>query len=277
MSSRRPPLPNFIIVGTQKGATRWLRHNLGQHPDVFTAEGEPSFFDTFRYEQGLDAYRKIFADWDSQPHVGEATPSYMMIRRNPERVARRIEESIPEARLFAILRDPVERTYSAYVHHVKRGRIPKDVSLIDYLESVPPERDRLSLISGSWYASGLEPFVRRFGDRLLVLRTEDAKTEPEVLYGRALEHLGADTAFVPPRLRRIRHSNELPKRSTMSTDEGRRPLTSSERDYIYERVEDEIFRLEGLLECSFAAWRRDAGGTSDATSRAGGGGAAHVV
>jgi hypothetical protein len=253
------PLPNFLIIGAQKGATRWLRTNLNEHPEVFAPEGEPSFFDTYRFESGLESYRATFEGWNGERYVGEATPSYMMPRRRPERVARRIDSSLPGVRLFAILRDPVDRTYSAYVHHVKRGRIPANVGLLEYLDGLPPERDRLSLIAGSWYATGLTPYVRRFGDRLLVLSTEQARTEPEDVYRVALEHLGAGSDFLPRQLRRIRYSNTLPAR-TSTDDAASRPRPSvEERAYIYDLVRDEIGMLEDLLGRSFDSWRQKRG------------------
>ena len=53
MEPLAPPLPTFLIIGAQKSATRWLRLNLGLHPDVFTARGELEFFnngDRYRAE-----------------------------------------------------------------------------------------------------------------------------------------------------------------------------------------------------------------------------------
>ena len=56
------PLPDFIIIGAQKSATRWLRDNLGRHPGIFAAKSEISFFNnTERYEdEGIDWYRRQF-------------------------------------------------------------------------------------------------------------------------------------------------------------------------------------------------------------------------
>ena len=103
------PLPNFLVIGAQKSATRWLRLNLGRHPEVFTADHEIGFFnDIGRYDgAGPQWYREQFSGWAGEPHVGEATPGYMFWRHHPDRLAARIDETLPGVRLIAILRSEV--------------------------------------------------------------------------------------------------------------------------------------------------------------------------
>ena len=62
---------------------------------------------------GLDWYRAQFESWAGESILGEATPGYMMWRHHPRRVAERIKEVVPDARLIAILRNPVDRAQSA--------------------------------------------------------------------------------------------------------------------------------------------------------------------
>ena len=79
MDSHELPLPTFLIIGAQKSATRWLRLNLGLHPDIFSARRELEFFNNGdRVERaGLVSYRAQFEGWSGEPFVGEATPGYM--------------------------------------------------------------------------------------------------------------------------------------------------------------------------------------------------------
>src|SRR5215207_2785995 len=100
-----PPLPTFLIIGAQKSATRWLRHNLGLHPEIYASPYEIGFFNSPKRfaELGAEWYRAQFAGWNGQRIVGEATPGYMMWRHEPQEVAERIKETIPTARLIAIL------------------------------------------------------------------------------------------------------------------------------------------------------------------------------
>ncbi len=53
------PRPTFIIIGAQKSATRWLRQNLGEHPEIFTSPYEIGFFNSRKRfgSLGVDWYR----------------------------------------------------------------------------------------------------------------------------------------------------------------------------------------------------------------------------
>lgn len=250
-----PPLPSFLIIGAQKSATRWLRRHLGEHPEIFTADRELRFFNGGLYEEGLDAYRKLFEGWGGEPIVGEATPSYMMWRESPARIASRVQEALPEVRLFALLRNPVDRTYSAFLHHMRAGRIPPETNLLEQLGSVPPEEDRLGLVAGSWYADSLAPYFERFGGRLEVFLHDDVLTSPEKVYARSIEHLGASPGFEPPDLARIRNSGKPPAESPYAGGEGRRDLSTEERAVIFEYFRHDVGRLEEMLGQDLSPWR----------------------
>lgn len=250
------PLPTFLIIGAQKSATRWLRRHLGDHPEVFAPDSEPGFFNGGRFERGLDWYRTNFEGWDGEPIVGEATPAYMMWHMNSAKMAARIDESLPSVRLTAMLRNPVDRTYSAFIHHMRRDRIPPDADLLDRIRSVAPEEDKLSLISGGWYAASLAPYLARFGGRLRVFLHDEALEDPRGVYERALEHIGASPGFLPPELQRIRHSGKPPETSPYAQNGGgRRELTPEEREEIYEYFREDVDWLEGLLGRDLSIWR----------------------
>ncbi len=261
MQSRRAPkrsltLPTFLVIGAQKSATRWLRYNLGLHPDVFAAATEVSFFNNReRFEElGLDWYREQFDGWRGEPIVGEATPGYMMWRHHPDVVAQRIDESLPDVRLIATLRNPVERAMSALVHHAHRGAIGSDADLVEVAASVPPERDPLGIIAGGWYAASLAPYHERFGPRLLVVLHDDVVAAPHDVYQRALRHIGAAPGFEPADLAEVRFSRQAtdgapPKRS----------VTGERYRELYGYFRDDVERLETMLHLDLSAWRPDAG------------------
>lgn len=253
-SSNMPLLPNFLIIGAQKSATRWLRRHVGEHPEVFTADSELRFFNGARFEQGLDWYRTNFEGWSGEPIVGEATPSYMMWREGPARISARIDESLPGVRLMALLRNPVDRTYSAFIHHMRAGRISPDEDLLERVRSVPPEADPLGLIAGGWYAASLAPYFERFGDRLKVFLHDDIVTKPGRVYAEALEHVGASPRFMPPGLRQVRHSGKAPQKSGYAGEDGRRKLAPEERAELYEYFREDVQRLEELLGRSLGLW-----------------------
>lgn len=254
----QPPLPNFVIIGAQKSATRWLRLNLGKHPDVYTVGGEPSYFNTDLFVQGPGSYRELFSAWEGQQFVGESTPGYMQWNGGPGRVAERIDALLPGVRLFAVLRNPVDRTYSAFIHHINKGRLDPGTDLFEYLDATPSKKDALQLIAGSTYATNLRPFKQTFGERLWVGLQDDVRDAPERVYESALEHLGVgDTGFRPPELSRVRFSLSAPagSRYRERIEAGKPPLRAEERARLRAEFEPQVDRLEKMFGLDLARWR----------------------
>jgi hypothetical protein len=252
MEPLAPPLPNFLIIGAQKSATRWLRLNLGLHPAIFTSSTEIEFFNNRdRYQDaGVEWYRAQFTGWNGEPIVGEATPGYMFWRHHPDVVAGRIDETLPGVRLLATLRNPIDRAQSAMVHHIEYGSLPPDSVLVDLVRATPPERDRQGIIVGGWYAASLEPYLERFGDRLLVVLHDDVDDDPRGVYDAALVHLGATPDFVPPDFERVRFSHQ----QKASSEPGRRPLTLEERRELWTYFADDVAKLEQLIGRDLSMW-----------------------
>ncbi|CAN5355722.1 sulfotransferase [soil metagenome] len=113
--------PNFLLLGAPKSGTTALSHYLASHPDVFLSQPkEPHFFDG-AYDKGMEAYvREHFAEWTHEQVAGEATPSYLAVPYVPARIG----TELPDARLIALLRHPVERAYSSWWMLHARGMEP---------------------------------------------------------------------------------------------------------------------------------------------------------
>ena len=122
------PLPTFLIIGAQKSATRWLRLNLGLHPDVFAAAGRDRVLQQRRpFPRPRDRIGT-----GSSSRAGTARRSWARRRpatcsgaTGPAVVAERIEETLPDVRLIATLRNPIDRAQSAMVHHIEGGSPPE--------------------------------------------------------------------------------------------------------------------------------------------------------
>jgi Sulfotransferase domain len=245
-----PPAPTFLIIGAQKSATRWLRLNLGFHPDIFTADGEPNFFNSAHFQEGLEWYRAQFAGWSGEPIVGEATPGYMFWRHGPARFTERIDETLPGVKLLAILRNPVDRALSALIHHIEGGGLPADTELIEYARTIPPQQDRFGIVVGGWYAASLQPWFSRFGERLAVLLHNDLEDDPRGLYDAAVRHVGAEPNFVPRQLDRVRFSYQ----QRPDNRHAERTLSLEQRRRMYEYFADDIRRLERMLDRDLSLW-----------------------
>jgi hypothetical protein len=213
-TSRVRPLPDFLIVGAQKAGTTALYAYLRRHPAIAGPSWkEVSYFDR-HYARGEAWYRGQFPNrlrlevaerrLGSRPIVGEASPSYLFHPLAAERAA----ALVPDVRLIALLRDPVDRALSHYHHEVALGREP-----LSFEEAIEREEERTrgevdrmlvdpSYFSHAWwdhtylargrYAEQLEKWLAVFPrERLLVLPSEELLAAPGETYARVLDFLGA--------------------------------------------------------------------------------------
>ncbi len=140
-------LPNCFIIGAPRCATTTLYEELGRHPAVFRSpikeplffavEGQPEPFHGPQDNQGireLDQYVALFAQVRNEPVILEASPMYLSSRRAP----RRIKHYVPEAKLVAILRNPVDRAFSHFLFH----RALKIESLTHFRAAIAAEEER---------------------------------------------------------------------------------------------------------------------------------------
>ena len=187
-ASDEPMLPYFVIIGTQKGGTSLLYRLLIRHPLIEpAATKELHFFDN-NFSEGLSWYERYFPRSsyveDRKTISGEATPSYLLDPLVPERMAK----TIPDARLIALLRNPVDRAYSQYQMRVRRGDEARSFGEATRQE-MAGERGAGYLARGR-YAEQLERFAY-FADRnnLLVMKTEDFFARRWDVFDRTLEFL----------------------------------------------------------------------------------------
>jgi hypothetical protein len=256
-ASGSPPLPTFLIIGAQKSATRWLRENLGSHPEIFTAPTEVGFFHLPRRyrELGVDWYRSRFDGWAGEPIVGESTPGYMMLWNHPDEVAARIAATLPEVRLLAVLRNPIDRAQSALVHHMTRERIRPGTRLVDHVREATPDDEWMGVVGGGLYAQSLEPFIGRFGSQLLVLLHDDVVADPVDVFDRAAAHVGASGGHVPEHLGDVLYSNQAGQGSGERRAPAAAPLSDADRRALFEYFRDDVKRLEDLLDRDLDLWR----------------------
>jgi hypothetical protein len=212
-TAQRRPLPDFLVIGGQRCGTTSLFRALMQHPQILRPRVHKgvNYFDV-NYDKGLDWYRGHFParPAGSGTQVFDASGYYMFHPSAPERIAR----DLTEVKLIAMVRDPVERAWSAYKHELARG-FEWEKSFARALEL---EDDRLSgeverMLADSTYRSFnhrhhayrgrgeyarlLEPFVQRLGrDRLLVIESESFFDEPAVEFARIVDFLGVQP-FTP--------------------------------------------------------------------------------
>ena len=201
-------LPDFLIIGTQKGGTTLLYYLLCQHPRIEpAAEKEVHYFDTPKFQKGEDWYRSNFPPPSSESGqkviTGEASPYYLFHPLTPKRAA----HLLPNARLIALLRNPVDRAYSDYQNRLREG-----IEFLSFEEAIEAEEERIkgekeqilseegyfspnhrrySYLTRGIYVDQLEDWHEHFQkDQLLVIKTEDFFSHPESSYNDVLKFLG---------------------------------------------------------------------------------------
>ncbi len=146
-------LPDFIIVGTQKGGTSSLYASLCLHPQILPVTAKELHFFDLQFDRGIAWYRaqfplqpsRLYARWTKHPVTlsGEASPYYLFHPHVPQRIA----ALVPHVKLMSLLRNPIDRAYSHYHHNVRKQR--ESLSFAEAIRREPerlqPELDRLQL------------------------------------------------------------------------------------------------------------------------------------
>jgi hypothetical protein len=211
---RAGTLPHFIIIGGQKCGTTYLYDRLIEHPRIRAClfeplnDGEIHYFHR-RYRKGLDWYRANFPEVSSVANgegpvttvSGEAS-GYLFYPHAPERITR----EAPDAKLIALLRNPIDRAVSHYHHEVRLGF--ETLSLRDALQREPerlrgetarvlrdPEyfsfaRNHYSYLARGFYADQLPWWWEHFPrEQLLVIQSEAFYRDPVTTLRRVTEFL----------------------------------------------------------------------------------------
>lgn len=179
--------PDFLIVGAQKAGTTSLYQYLRSHPEIWFPDGvkETHFF-TYWGASGYESesprvqvttkkeeYLDLFAEAPPDCVAGEASPSYLYDSNAP----RRIKRFNPQISLIAILRDPVQRAYSNYLHAVRSGRESHSFEEALELESKRIESGAPNMLhyrSKGFYGRQIARYDEHFeSDQLLILLSDD--------------------------------------------------------------------------------------------------------
>lgn len=228
-------MPEFIVIGGQRCGTTSLFKNLAEHPQLLRPAVEKGIdYFTLEYAHDLDWYRGHFplagparlrTARQGRPVAFEACTYYMFHPFALERIAK----DLPHVKLIAMLRDPVERAFSAYKHEFARGfeTVP-DFAEALALEDARLEGERARMEADVSYESFahrhhayrrrgqyVEQLERAFSlfprEQVHVLESESYFAEPEVEYRKVVDFLGL-SAYQPARFDRhnARPSSPMP-------------------------------------------------------------------
>jgi hypothetical protein len=208
-------LPNFLIIGAAKSGTTSIASYLGQHPQVYMSPlKEPHFFafegqsldfigpgdcEVYRTTvTDIESYQRLFQNVEGEIAIGEASTTYLAFPGTAERIKR----YIPEVKLIAILRHPVDRAYSSFLHLSRDGREKNADFIQAFKESETlslENREHLWLYKQmGFYYSQLQRYYNLFDrHQIKVYLYEDLKNNPLGLISDIYHFIGVDNTFVP--------------------------------------------------------------------------------
>lgn len=186
MPVSNPVFPSFIIVGAMKSATTTLYDQLLAQEGIFLPElKEPNFFsDDSQYKKGLNWYSDLFAEAEDKDLLGEASTHYTKLPTYPETLTR-MQGQLPSLKFIYVMRHPIDRLVSQYIHEWTQGIISTDINeAID----IHPE-----LIDYSRYSYQIEPYLEAYGvDSLLPVFFENIKQNSQQVLEEVCQFIGYD-------------------------------------------------------------------------------------
>ncbi len=303
----RVKLPNFLIVGAAKSGTTSIYNYLKQHPDIYLPENkEPRFFVSSEFKNmnpndplfkhaskvitfTLDDYLGLFLDVKDENAIGEASVQYLYFYDTaiPE-----IRKHLGDVRIVIILRNPVDRAFSAHAHLVR-----------DKLESMSFEKClkiEEQRIRTKWfplhfykdlgfYYKQVKAYLENFS-RVRVYLYDELKSDSSIVVRDIYGFLGVDPSFVSANMNSKYNVSVVPKvkplhsflvnydhtlkkflrplflstfgkRKTenlfnnfMTRNLRKQKINPVAKEYLIDLYRDDILMLEKLLKRDLSAW-----------------------
>ncbi|WP_228060787.1 MULTISPECIES: sulfotransferase family protein [unclassified Coleofasciculus] len=210
-------MPNFLIIGAAKAGTTALYRYLKQHPQIYMSSLKETQFFVFLEEENLnfnanepflrkyqqikdiESYRNLFKKASQEIAIGEVSPWYIYLPNIPSK----IKHYILDVKLIAMLRDPVERAYSNFLHSVRDDLEPINV---DFVQAMELESKRILKNwsprfhykqKGFYYVQMKRYFDLFEPEQIRVYIYEDFKKKQISVLQDIYKFLGVDDKFVP--------------------------------------------------------------------------------
>lgn len=208
-------IPNFIIAGFPKCGTTSLFAYLERHPEIFIpprkemnfftnpiisklvgADGDAlvNKFQVSSWEEYVSYYKPV----TTQVAIGDVSPSYI----NFPSCYKTIYDKLNDPKVIIIVRDPIKRAFSNYLHLYKKGR-----EKLDFHQAIQEEETRVQLkYSPFWYYKKHSLYyekiveAKKIFSNVLVLTQEELKKDSKIVVEKIFEFLEVDNKFIPDNL-----------------------------------------------------------------------------
>ncbi|AFZ34043.1 sulfotransferase [Stanieria cyanosphaera PCC 7437] len=289
-------LPNFLIIGIQKAGTTSIYNYLQEHPQIYMSPvKETNFFEKNweslpveeRNKKGIitfDDYCQLFTDVQDEIAIGEASPNYLFHYQSS---APKIKQYLPNAKLIAILRNPVERAYSDYLMHIRDAIGSRPLS-----EQIKYSAHKSFIIRKGFYYEPLKFYYDQFSpEQIKVFLYEDFCKQPQEIMQEMYRYLDVDDTFCPDVSKKAQVA-KVPKNQTInnllqrqnplrtlvanslkiivpletrqklrdslvnfnSVDKKQAPLSEEDRKQLIKIYQEDILKLQDLLQKDLSMW-----------------------
>lgn len=205
-------LPNFLVIGAGKSGTTSLYEYLNEHPEVFMSEIKETNFFALEDEQLISpdndpeqmkhypwsvtrykTYQNLFQKVKNEKAIGEVSPMYLY----SQKAAKSIKKRLPNVKLIALLREPVDRLYSRYLHLARENRTPSN----HFADSLDPSSiwwKRNDLVQEGFYYSHLDTYYKLFSkEQIKVVLYDDFRLNPKQVLKEIYQFIGVEDSFSP--------------------------------------------------------------------------------
>lgn len=176
--------PDFIIVGAMKAGTSTLHAQLARQPGIFmSSPKEPNFFsDDDQYKRGTIWYQSLFESASTSDLCGESSTHYTKLPTYPNTIER-MADLLPGIKLVYIIRDPIDRLISHYIHDWTENLLHDPID--QAVETFRP------LIDYGRYSMQVRPYLEAFGpENVKVVFFERMRRDPAALLEEVAQHIG---------------------------------------------------------------------------------------
>jgi len=223
-------LPNFLLVGAAKSGTTALYYQLKEHPEIFFSSiKEPCFFsgsflilpqqgikdDKKFFVRSFTQYKELFNEADGKKAIGEASADTLYYYENTIPLIKRY---LGNPKIIIMLRNPVDRAYSSYLHLVRDER-----ECLTFEDSLAKEEER---IRQNWqcmwhhktrgmYYRQVKAFKEVF-EQVGVFLYDDFKKNPKSFISNVYRFLEVEPAFQPANIASRYNVSGIPKFKTLN-------------------------------------------------------------
>jgi len=209
-------LPNFFIVGAAKAGTTSLQHYLNQHPDIFFPNNKENFFfsglkkNDFKgprsdyaevITENIEEYMGLYEKALGVKAVGEACVAYLYyFTQSINNFKKYLNANL---KIIIVLRNPIDRAYSNYKHHVRDG-----IEQLEFedaiVQSIATQRMNekwwwgFNYIEPGFYYKPVKAYLNTFGKKnVKIYLYDDFQENPILILKDIFNFLGVDNKFEP--------------------------------------------------------------------------------